>query len=476
MPAMFGRASDFLSEADLLRFRGLTNLLRATNGIDERTQQGGLGCIRDNKNKNRKKTVLYQRLAEFADLLVRHSEVVAVKYADKNGKLVQILTDPNRDDDETGDDSLKLDDEGDVGIGHVYYAANSNPETDKNKGNKKKDMENKVAPLLVEIIAEPAEPMDSAGAWLLKHTTGTKKKAPQTSITFNKHSSMLVSLITATHEASDCDALRTTRARLHHYVLLTSIAKIRGRIIRGTAQHDRNLWEFLTKQSTDVHTAPRVEKDIPFQPSSAEGLKIPARTLQMILASLQRNSETGLAPEPEPWLEQTDEVVYTNDTRPAFQTLLSGLLIAVNAALLDLVTRKHERLMEKGKGKLSEEQVANAALELDDYAATARDWLRLLSALLDRVRPIVQAHLLYLKEVFAITKVKDGEKQRRELNASRSSYPSRSTSIRPTWAAFIGAWPISVIVIGRRSQGLGTWSRKNSHKQGRSLCCRLRGN
>ncbi|KAF2445877.1 hypothetical protein P171DRAFT_431266 [Karstenula rhodostoma CBS 690.94] len=425
MAATFGRASDFLSEADLLRFRGLTNLLRATNGIDDRAQQGGLGFIHDNENS--KNNVLYRRLAEFDDLLVRHLEVVAVRSADKNGTLVQILTDPDRDDDETGDNSPELDDEGDAIIGHVYYTANPDPETDKNKGNKKKGMENRVAPLLVEIIAEPAEPMDSAGAWLLKHTTGTKRKAPKTSITLDKHGSMLVSLITATHEASDRDALRTTKARLHNYVLLASIAKIRGRIIRGTAQHDRNLWEFLTKQSTDVHTAPGTEKDIPFQPSNAKGMKIPGLLLRKILASLKK-SKTGLAPELEPWLERTDEVEYTNDTRPVFQTLLSGLLIAVNAALLDLVNNKHERLMDKGKGKLSEEQVANAALELDRYAATASQWLRLLSALLDKVRPVVQAHLLYLKDVFAITKVRDREKQRRELNAPPSSYSADAPS------------------------------------------------
>ncbi|KAF2788275.1 hypothetical protein K505DRAFT_379010 [Melanomma pulvis-pyrius CBS 109.77] len=422
MAATFGRASDFLSEADLLRFRGLTNLLRATNRIDDRTQQGGLGFICDNKNS--KNNVLYRRLAEFADLLVRHLEVVAVRSADKNGTLVQILTDPDRDDDETSDDSLELDDEGDAGIGHVYCTANPDPETDKNKGNKKKGMENRVAPLLVEIIAEPAEPMDSAGAWLLKHTTGTKRKAPKTSITLDKHGSMLVSLITATHEASDHDALSTTTARLHNYVLLASIAKIRGRIIRGTALHDRNLWEFLTKQSTDVHTAPGTEKDIPFQPSNAKGMKIPGTILRLILASL-RNLKTGLAPELEPWLERTDEVEYTNDTRPVFQTLLSGLLIAVNAALFDLVNIKNKRLMEKGKGKLSEEQVANAALDLDDYAEVASQWLSLLSLLLDQVRPVVQAHLLYLKDVFAITKVKVGEKQMRDAPSSdRLGQPS----------------------------------------------------
>ncbi|KAJ4325162.1 hypothetical protein N0V94_000876 [Neodidymelliopsis sp. IMI 364377] len=156
-------------------------------------------------------------------------------------------------------------------------------------------------------------------------------------------------------------------------------------------------------------------------------MRIPGRLLRMILASL-RQSKTGLAPELEPWLEGTDEVEYTNDTRPIFQTLLSGLLITVNAALLDLVNNKHERLMEKGKGNLSEEQVANAALELDGYSATASQWLRLLSALLDQVRPVVQAHLLYLKYVFAITKVKDGEKQRRELNASPSSYSADAPS------------------------------------------------
>ncbi|KAJ4325163.1 hypothetical protein N0V94_000877 [Neodidymelliopsis sp. IMI 364377] len=261
MAATCGRASKFLSKSDLLRFRGLTNLLRATNGIDDRTEQGGLGFIHDNENS--KNNVLYRRLAEFDDLLVRHQEVVAVRSADKNGTLVQILTDPDRDDDETSDNSAELDDEGDAGIGHVYYTANPDPEMDKNKGNKKKGMENRVAPLLVEIIAEPAEPMDSAGAWLLKHTIGTKRKAPKTSITLDRHGSTLVSLITATHEASDRDALRT-RARLHNYALLASIAKIRGRIIRGTAQHDRNLWGFLTKQSTDVHTAPGSGKDIPF--------------------------------------------------------------------------------------------------------------------------------------------------------------------------------------------------------------------
>lgn len=419
MAATFGRASDFLSESDLLRSRGLTNLLRATNGIDDRTQQGDLGFIHDSKNS--KNNVLYRRLAGFDDLLVRHLEVVAVRSADKNGVPIQILTDPDSEDVETSDSSPDLDDEGDASIGHVYYTANPDPETDK-----KITMESRVAPLLVVIIAEPAEPMDSAGAWLLKHTIGTKRKAPKTSITLDKHGSMLVSLITATHEASDSDALRT-KARLHNYTLLASIAKIRGRIVRGTAQHDRNLWSFLTKQSTDVPTAPGTGKDVSFQPSKAKGMKTPGRLLRTTLASL-RNSKTGLAPELEPWLERTDEVEYTNDTRPVFQTLLGSLLIAVNAALLDLVNKKHERLMEKGEGKLSEEQVANAALELDGYAATASQWLRLLSSLLDQVRPVVQAHLLYLKEVFAITKVKDGEKQTRRLNSSPSSYPADAFS------------------------------------------------
>jgi hypothetical protein len=384
MAATFGRASDFLSEADLLRFRGLTNLLHATNAKDDRTQQDGLGFIRDNESSQNNE--LYRRLAEFDDLLVRHLEVVAVRSADKNGTLVHILTDPDRDNDETGDDFSGLDDEGDAGIGHVYYTANPDPETDKNRGNKKKGTENKVAPLLVEIIAKPAEPMDSAGAWLLKHTIGTKRKAPKTSITLDRHGAMLVSSIIATHEASEQDALRI-KEKLHNYVLLASIAKIRRRIIRGTAEHDRNLWDFLTKQPTDVHSAPGTENDLPFQPSNAEDMKIPGSLLRKILASCKK-SKTGLAPELEPWLERTDGVESTNDTRPIFQTLFSGLLFAVNAALLDVVNNKHERFMEKGKGKLSEEQVPNAARELDSYAAVASQWLRLLSALLDQVEPV----------------------------------------------------------------------------------------
>lgn len=160
MAATFGRAFDFLSEADLLRFRRLTHLLRATNSIDDRTQQGGLSFIR--RKKNSKNKMLYCRLAEFNDLLVRHLEVVVVRSADKTGKLVQIVTD--RDDDETSDNAPELDDKGDVGVENIFYTANPDPETDKNKGNKNKGMESRVAPLLVEITAELAEPIDLARA------------------------------------------------------------------------------------------------------------------------------------------------------------------------------------------------------------------------------------------------------------------------------------------------------------------------
>ncbi|KAL5114958.1 hypothetical protein ACEQ8H_007130 [Pleosporales sp. CAS-2024a] len=419
MAAAFGQTSDFLSEADLLRFRGLTNLLRATNGLDDHGQQGGLGFIHDNGKS--KANVLYRRLAEFDDLLVRHQEVVAVRAADQNGTLVHILTDPDCD-----DNSPELDDEGDADIGHVYYTANPDPDVDKNNGNKIKGMESGVAPLLVEMIAQQAEPIDSAGAWLLKHTIGIKRKAPKTSITLPKHGSMLVSLIKATHQSSGDDALDIARAMLHNYVLLSSVAKIRGRIVRGTAQHDRNLWDFLTKQSTDLHCAPVSEKAIPFQPSHVEGMTLPSHLLEMILRSC-KNSNTGLAPELEPWLERNDPVQYTKDTRPLFQTLLSSLLIAVDAALLALVTMKHARLMEKGKGKLSDKQVARAAEQLDAHAQSASDWLRLLSGLLDQVRPVVKAHLLYLKDVFAITHVKCEEYQDHE-DAPSSDRPIQLSS------------------------------------------------
>lgn len=148
-------------------------------------------------------------------------------------------------------------------------------------------------------------------------------------------------------------------------------------------------------------------------------MKIPGELLRKMLSILKKKSKTGLAPELEPWLERPDKIKYTIDTRPAFQSLLSSLLIAVDTAVLELLNKKHKCLMKKGRDKLNKaEEVADAARQLDYYAKKASNQLRLLAVLLDQARPIIQAHLLYLKQVFAITEVKVQQKQTHELTPS----------------------------------------------------------
>lgn len=200
MTATFGQTSNILSDADLFQLGGLTNVLCATNGIGNRTQQGSRSFV----HKNSKTDLLHQRLVEFNDLLVRHLEVVAVRSVGKNGNLVQILTNPDHDYDGTSDNSSDVDDKGDTDVGHIYYTEDLDAETDKKKG-----IEDRSTLLLVGIIAEPTEPMDSAGAWFLKHTISTtKRNSPKMSITIDKHISMLVSLIKASHDASSHDGLQ----------------------------------------------------------------------------------------------------------------------------------------------------------------------------------------------------------------------------------------------------------------------------
>jgi hypothetical protein len=50
MAAEFGSLDAFLSERELLRFRALTNLLRATNKLDNVSDRG-LGVIRPNTDR-----------------------------------------------------------------------------------------------------------------------------------------------------------------------------------------------------------------------------------------------------------------------------------------------------------------------------------------------------------------------------------------------------------------------------------------
>jgi len=233
-----GREDNFLSEHQRYEFRFVTTALSWTNNLEKSTGHNKFN------NPASKHAPLYRFTAALADLLVRHLEIVAVTASDEKNVLAVY--------DNSGEAELDPQEDEEVNVTQNLQ--------DLNRGTESGD-KGKHSPLNINSTSTAADaPSTSAGGWLLRVTLAhpVAQKFPKTNVTFGRHFTNIVKLAQATYTAGDKKAARNL---LNDYILLSSSAKIMGRIRKGMPK-SRNLYEFLTKPGSDLmHGLQKTELD-----------------------------------------------------------------------------------------------------------------------------------------------------------------------------------------------------------------------
>ncbi|KAF1926652.1 uncharacterized protein M421DRAFT_212368 [Didymella exigua CBS 183.55] len=76
------------------------------------------------------------------------------------------------------------------------------------------------------------------------NATAKRRKFPTTNVSFAEHSANILKLIRDTHTVTNPGATILAREKLQNYTLLSSIARIYGRLIRG--KEARNFFEHIS--------------------------------------------------------------------------------------------------------------------------------------------------------------------------------------------------------------------------------------
>lgn len=416
-----------------MRFRATSNLLRVTNKLDD-VETLGLGMIRPNTNLEGSE--IYTCLKEFGHLLVRHLEVVAITAPDPKSKLIQIFGDENQN-------LLDNEDKGDCG---VYFTSNPDPDVDRPKGTGVK--KGQCAPLFIDNALPTPDMLTTPGQWLLEKIDCAKSKGIRINASLSLHTSILWSLIKATHITTTEKELATSRATLSGYVMLSSVAKLSGRIKRGKAKYGRNLYAKLIKTARDSeHT-----KKIPVR-GTEDGIAVEGTTLSRDFLKHIHDSFAAwdCLPHELKDMDTPKDLLYNAETRNLVQTVLATLLKQINKLTIQLLIAKEETARARIEFPKDEKMKMKNAQRLDKLSVILSDWLRLLCFLTTNKRALLESHLRYLQDAFQIESTYSSE-QRKAHKRSSSSNNMPSEFPDPVFRAYF----TSTNSI-RRAHAIGGW-------------------
>jgi hypothetical protein len=407
-PHDYGKVSEFLTASEHPRFCTVTTFLEMTNSFEDRLTPGeavATDYMGRFQRKN-KEVIAYKRFADFANLLPRHLEVVAV-CVDFEGGIIRAV--------ETG------------GGNEEYVSTNGGKEE---KGDKGGHLVRGCTPPFAESPSLVVKTVTSPAFWLVKRTVKSHENGkPSANVSLDEHGATLLSLIKSTWITKDPDAhLKATRT-LERYVLLNCCAKINGRMNRGD-QNKRHFMKRMTFPTNDLNSAIVVSRvkitvGINEKPLSAEERD----AVKYIIKALEREEITQdeLAPL-KTALTSEDPIYYNDENRLVFHTLMSKLISNTWEALdrlrrLKSETQKEylarpEDLPREAWLKSFEEKVFNLNL------ATTKSvgWMTALNILKEDhgLRRILFKHLVWLQDIFSLPSLSE------ECDAASSSALSRA--------------------------------------------------
>jgi hypothetical protein len=371
----YGILSEFLTETEHHRFRAITTFLFMTNALDEDTAESH---VNNYTKRNKKDAVTYGHLAEFTELLVRDSEVVALYPVVKEGVITAVQN--------TVPDADEAEDEKDD-TGCVAFLEKSPPAT--------------------------AEMDKSPAMWLLNRTVEHKKTKqeestygdPKTNLSLGDHGATLISLLKNTWESNHRSNIRA----LEQYMIITCCAKIRGRMRRGNTSK-RRFVQYLTAPTADLEAILTAGTSTLFMlASSAYDKEFDDRekgALKIILDTIVKKK----VDQPEllsRWNQAVDSQAtmwYNKDTRLMFHSLVA-VVVGTAWKRMDAVyklkeetQREYLKINKKARRNTKIESIARA---LDIAALDTGLWMRMLFLLEHEsgLREILTKHLAWLRDL-----------------------------------------------------------------------------
>ena len=421
-----GREDEFLSEHQLYEFRFLSSVLSWTNNIGKST-----GHTKVN-NPASKHAPLYRFTTNLADLLVRHLEIVAVMASDEKNVLAVY--------DNSGE--AELDPQEDEEVNVTQNLQDFNRGTD--SGDKRKH-----PPLNINSASTAADaPSTSAGRWLLRVTLAhpVAQKFPKTNVTFGTHFTNIVKLTQATYTAGDKKAARNL---FNNYTLLSSSAKIMGRIRKGLPK-DRNLYEFLTKPGSDLmHGLQKTELDFStilriVASEDTLGKTLTRREQSVInetmqLLKIKSEANLGVLTDYDAKVvvktkklyehmskiadefATNDAMSYNEQMAELLQSMLSAVLINVKGSFKALTFAKRQAQLYKAGNyslALSNDPVVSQYIQesgrsLDELATKAGLWFHVLTVCKQVLREYLTANLRLIRFVYGLKNVRSAKAKKK---------------------------------------------------------------
>jgi hypothetical protein len=168
-----------------------------------------------------------------------------------------------------------------------------------------------------------------------------------------------------------------------------------GRLKRGKAKFDRNIFKYLTTMPEQSDSIDRLLID-----PAVRGQAIKADFWQFIVKtviqwkSLDEEFQNPVAAD--------KDFIYDKETRAAFQPVFAALLRTVNTAILGFFDDKNDLTQKHARQTPDAAELKKDGLILDRRATAVNQLLRLLSYLTTTSRHILESHLAYLQQAFSL--------------------------------------------------------------------------
>ncbi|KAL5439968.1 hypothetical protein PMIN05_005089 [Paraphaeosphaeria minitans] len=404
-----GHADQFLTEEELLDFRGSTYLLSITNAVGG----GQAKQFAPERPPVNAKDRLYRKLASACDLHVRHNEVIALTCPNLDGRLKDIFTIYVNEYDTAQEEDLE-----DENVPQsVFVAAN---QRDDDRGHRR---------LFGRIHNE-------------NYSGGQKKgKFPKTSQSLAQHSANIIKFIKQTWDSENSEARRMAQLKASDYVYLSSVAKVLGRVERGGLQKGRgsrkgrNFHNFLTFPSKRI-TAEHPEAANLNPRSKYTFTDDQVDHIELCLTKLGQRSAQSILPLQD-WkdkLTKNEALVYDASARAQLHDLTCAVYRLLSEELLDLQFAKtnaqHYKIdnFNTWETMKSSKEAKELAGEVDDRLADVGLWMRMLFTIKVRFKDQLIENFKFIRKLYGLSSTMELQKEQHvdaePLPASHSSEPS----------------------------------------------------
>lgn len=408
-PDKYGNPSHFMTEAEILKYRAITTLLHATNAIDKDIASKGTMFDYAERAERDRKAQIYRRLANLTDLLPRHHEIIAVApAADLSSIRVTEAEEKIEEELEQADEEVEeeMEEAEEMSAEPKTFVYTNNPIKD--------DVEKKPGdgPVSKGCKALRSEVQSQAtldighspGKYLLMRTSGTKtgrgidNEKPRTDLTMGEHGAILLTLLRKTYTSKETN-YTSEHTRLHRYVIINSLAKIHGRMKRGSGGK-RQFLEHLKKtpdELPDLLDARMAKETFGEDHTFSKSEK---GALRQIITMLKRDESFDLEPL-KVWIDafsNDTDIVYDSASSYAFQYLLSSVVKRFTESTNALYTLKDNLQLKRLAEEPDDATLDAWGTQLDRAADEVCEAMWILSIIKDKaqLRFILRKHLTWL--------------------------------------------------------------------------------